>query len=76
MQATLISKDGVVYLHDLDSGMDMVALTATEALWLSFFLQQHLQSEFILQLRLAAQHANLPITDAISLKKEYPLKRS
>jgi hypothetical protein len=74
---TIVSKDGVVYLRDLSSNQDMVALTATEAVWLSFLLQHHLTSELIIQLRLAATHANAGLNDPHGgIAKEFKLIRS
>lgn len=75
MRANLVSKNGCVYLHDADVNGDIIALTATEAMWLSSFLQQHLTSELVVQLRLAAQHANKALETNGPMEQTFELKR-
>jgi len=71
MKAKIRVHEGCVELHDEEIGSTLVAMTAVEAAWLSFFLQQHVTSELIVQLRLASIHLQDEGED-----KDFPLKRS
>lgn len=76
MRVILISRGGTVYLYDQDTNTDILTLQPLQAEVLSHFLQQHLTSELIVQLRLAAQHASQYYLNTSHLEtKEFPLKR-
>jgi len=72
--ASIVVRGGIVLLNDPDTNTDIIAMTATQAAWLSFFLQAHVTSELIVQLRLAATHANSQLIDPQEAKT-FPLKK-
>lgn len=71
MRATILSKNGVVVLHDLNTKQDIIAMTAAEASWLSFFLQKFVTSEVVVKLRLASFHAEKELLKPIPELKEF-----
>lgn len=76
MHVVLVSRGGTVYLYDQDTGTDLLALQPIQAVEFSHFLQVHLISELIVQLRLAAQHAEVASRNPSHLEaKEFQLKR-
>ena len=72
MEAVLRSENGTVQLQDSALLGNIISFTPAEAIWFAEFLQQHLISELIVQLKLAALFAQSPNTT----KTTFPLKRS